>query len=234
MARGTKAARDSPPTHRGDAATWIVLRRIAATPRVPRGWSFDESRRRRGRDADGPRRQAAAAPSRIVRCGWAEAPLGRMGPALDSTAGATWMVRGDETPPPRYGARMTRGPLGPRPVHVVLGAALRQGRRRVGGPLRGTPRGRRRLRRGAQRDVGVRALSEERGRGLRGEAGHRPRAPHREALAEPLGGAGRRVGRAAREPNFKMRWWAGSPPRGATWIFRGRTGRIAAAPRGAT
>ena len=36
-------------TSRGDAAAAIFLRRIAATPRPRRGYSFDESRRRRGR-----------------------------------------------------------------------------------------------------------------------------------------------------------------------------------------
>ena len=49
----------------------VCLRRIAAPPRPRRGWSVgDESRRRRGRDADGPwetSRGAAAAATRIFR-----------------------------------------------------------------------------------------------------------------------------------------------------------------------
>ena len=49
------AARIISPTNRGAAAaaTRMVLRRIAAPPRPRRGWFSDESRRGRGRDADG-------------------------------------------------------------------------------------------------------------------------------------------------------------------------------------
>ena len=47
---------------RGDAAaaTWVFRGRVAATPRLPRGYSADGSRRRRGCHVDIPRSQIAA------------------------------------------------------------------------------------------------------------------------------------------------------------------------------
>ena len=52
--------------NRGDAAaaTWIFLRRIAAPPRLRRGYSFDESPRRRSCDVDNPWRPATPRPRR--------------------------------------------------------------------------------------------------------------------------------------------------------------------------
>ena len=82
---------DSAKTGDAAGATWIFRRRIAATPRVPHGYSGDGSRRRRGCHMDIPRRRAAATP---------RLPLGKSG---------------DEQRPPLRGTSADRAStLGPR------------------------------------------------------------------------------------------------------------------------
>ena len=88
-------------------AVWTLRRRVAATPRLPRGYSTETSR------------GDAAAPSRIVRRGRsrprAEASLGRMDPALDSARNATWKFHS------RRVAATPRLPRGYIPWRIVRG-----------------------------------------------------------------------------------------------------------------
>ena len=64
------------------------LRRVAAPPRLPRGYFADTSRG----GAMAPSRTSEAS---LGRTGPAEASLGHMGPALDSAAARTWISCGD-------------------------------------------------------------------------------------------------------------------------------------------